>query len=284
MTDEAGSRKGETWLQRLGFDKEREATLDTLLKEVQEVKERDLIDEDSAQMIQAIVNCSELTVRDIMIPRAKVVMLEIDAPFEENLKRIIDSGHSRFPVLSENHEEIIGILLSKDLLPYFGQQNIDIRTIIRPVDYVPEGKYVIALINELRTRRSHIALVVDEYGSVSGLITIEDLIEQIVGNIDDEHDIAADEPKVKQIGERTYMVDALITLENFNEVFKTNLDVEDVETISGLIMRELGTLPKEGDQVVVDGLSFKILPYHGNFIEHVELEYPTDFIAHAESE
>ncbi len=273
MTDESGSRRGETWLQRLGFDKERTATLSTLLHDLDELQEQELLDEDSVQMIKAIVESTDLTVRDIMVPRAKMVMIEIDAPFDESLAKIIESGHSRFPVLTDNHEEIMGILISKDLLPYVGEKDIDIHSLIRPVDYVPEGKDVISLINDLRMKRSHLALVVDEYGSVSGLITIEDLIEQIVGRIDDEHDIATEEPKIKKVGEHKYIVNALITLEDFNEAFSVDLDVEDVETISGLLMRESGTLPQEGEVIQVGRFDFTVLPYHGNFIESVELVY-----------
>src|SRR5699024_4232935 len=188
MADDS-SKKSESWLRRLGFDKGDDLTLSSLVEKCEKLHEAGLLGEDSARMIKAIVQSSDLIVRDIMVPRAKMVMLSIDEPFSEMLAKIIKSGHSRFPVLSENHEEIMGLLLSKDLLPHVGETDIDIYPLIRPVEYVPEGKFVAALINDFRAKRSHLALVVDEYGSVSGLITIEDLIEQIVGQIDDEHDI-----------------------------------------------------------------------------------------------
>ena len=190
------------------------------------------------------------------------------------MQRIIESGHSRFPVLSENHEEIMGVLLSKDLLPYVGEKSLDIKSLIRSVEYVPEGKFVTALINDFRNKRTHLALVVDEYGSVSGLITIEDLLEQIVGDIDDEHD-RKEEPKelVKVVGENLFVINALIPLEEFNEYFEREFEEEDVETLSGLIMKNAGSLPAEDDVVEIDDMCFKILPFTGNYISSVELSF-----------
>lgn len=273
MADDNGSRKSESWLQRLGFDKSKEVTLESLIEDTGRANELGLISDDSAQMIRSIIAGSSQLVRDIMIPRAKMVMISIDDPFEESLEKIIASGHSRFPVLSDNHEEIIGLLLSKDLLPHVGEQSIDIAPLIRPVDYVPEGKFVTALINEFRTKRTHMALVVDEYGSVSGLITIEDLLEQIVGSIDDEHDIERkEEPLIKPMGDR-YIINALIPLEDFNDYFNLNVEEEDVETLSGLLMKTTGSLPSEDDLIEFDEMFFKVLPYSGNYLNYVELTF-----------
>lgn len=273
MADDNGSRKSESWLQRLGFDKSKEVTLESLIEDTGRANELGLISDDSAQMIRSIIAGSSQLVRDIMIPRAKMVMISIDDPFEESLEKIIASGHSRFPVLSDNHEEIIGLLLSKDLLPHVGEQSIDIAPLIRPVDYVPEGKFVTALINEFRTKRTHMALVVDEYGSVSGLITIEDLLEQIVGSIDDEHDIERkEEPLIKPMGDR-YIINALIPLEDFNDYFNLNVEEEDVETLSGLLMKTTGSLPSEDDLIEFDEMLFKVLPYSGNYLNYVELTF-----------
>ncbi|WP_026878853.1 transporter associated domain-containing protein [Ignatzschineria larvae DSM 13226] len=276
MTDD-GSRKGESWLQRLGFDKHKDVTIDTLLRDCEEVRAQGLISDDSAEMIRAIIAGSNQIVRDIMIPRAKMVTISIDEAPEVIMDRIIASGHSRFPVLSENHEEIMGILLSKDLLPYVGESSLDIKSLIRPVEYVPEGKFITALINDFRMKRIHLALVVDEFGSVSGLITIEDLLEQIVGDIDDEHD-RKEEPQefVKIIGENLYQVNALIPLEEFNAYFDRHYEEEDVETLGGLIMMTAGSLPPENTIVELDDMTFKILPFSGNYLEAVELTFNSE--------
>ncbi len=271
---EEGSRKGESWLQRLGFDKHKEISIEGLIHDCEEAREQGLISADSAEMVRAIIASSDLIVRDIMVPRAKMTTISIDDAPEEILQRIIESGHSRFPVLSENHEEIMGVLLSKDLLPYVGEKSLDIKSLIRSVEYVPEGKFVTALINDFRNKRTHLALVVDEYGSVSGLITIEDLLEQIVGDIDDEHD-RKEEPKelVKVVGENLFVINALIPLEEFNEYFEREFEEEDVETLSGLIMKNAGSLPAEDDVVEIDDMCFKILPFTGNYISSVELSF-----------
>lgn len=276
MTDD-GSRKGESWLQRLGFDKHKDVTVDTLLRDCEEVRSKGLISDDSAEMIRAIIAGSNQIVRDIMIPRAKMVTISIDDAPEVIMDRIITSGHSRFPVLSDNHEEIMGILLSKDLLPYVGESSLDIKSLIRPVEYVPEGKFITALINDFRMKRIHLALVVDEFGSVSGLITIEDLLEQIVGDIDDEHD-HKEEPQefVKIIGENLYQVNALIPLEDFNTYFDRHYEEEDVETLGGLIMMTAGSLPPENTIVELDDMTFKILPFSGNYLEAVELTFNSE--------
>ncbi|MHC5225295.1 transporter associated domain-containing protein [Ignatzschineria sp. LJL83] len=271
---EEGSRKGESWLQRLGFDKHKDASIEGLIQNCEEVKAQGLISDDSAEMIRAIINSSNLIVRDIMIPRAKMTTISIDDSPKEIVERIIASGHSRFPVLSENHEEIMGILISKDLLPYIGEKALDIKPLIRSVEYVPEGKFVTALINDFRNRRTHMALVVDEFGSVSGLITIEDLLEQIVGDIDDEHD-REEEPKelIKIVGENVYEINALIPLEEFNTYFERDFAAEDVETLSGLIMKNAGSLPAADDVVEIEDMSFKVLPFTGNYLHSVELSF-----------
>lgn len=266
------NKKSESWLKRLGFDKDEEVSLSLLLENCNELEETGLLEADAAQMIKAIVQSSDLVVKDIMVPRAKMVSLTIDEPFDAIMEKIIQSGHSRFPVLSHNHEEIIGLLLSKDLLAYVGEKAVNITSLIRPVEYVPEGKFVTALINDFREKRSHLALVVDEYGSVSGLITIEDLLEQIVGQIDDEHDIALpDEVFIKKLTDDRYILNALITLKEFDSYFGTTFEAEDVETISGLLMQTVGSLPKEGENIIIDRYHFEVLPYEGNYLGYVEL-------------
>lgn len=274
---EEGSRKGESWLQRLGFDKHKNISIETLLQDCEDAKAQGILSDDSIEMIRAIIAGSQQIVRDIMLPRAKMITIAIDDEPQVILDRIIASGHSRFPVLSDNHEEIMGVLLSKDLLPYIGEKELDIEPLIRPVEYVPEGKFVTALINDFRTKRTHMALVVDEFGSVSGLITIEDLLEQIVGDIDDEHDRKVEpEEHVKLVSENLFVVNALIPIEEFNAYFNRDFDEEDVETLSGLIMKTAGSLPSEGDVVQLDDMNFTIMPFTGNYIGQVELSFSRD--------
>ena len=274
---EEGSRKGESWLQRLGFDKHKNISIESLLQDCEDAKAQGILSDDSIEMIRAIIAGSQQIVRDIMLPRAKMITIAIDDEPQVILDRIIASGHSRFPVLSDNHEEIMGVLLSKDLLAYVGEKELDIKPLIRPVEYVPEGKFVTALINDFRTKRTHMALVVDEFGSVSGLITIEDLLEQIVGDIDDEHDRKVEpEEHVKLVGENLFVVNALIPIEEFNAYFHRDFDEEDVETLSGLIMKTAGSLPSEGDVVQLDDMNFTIMPFTGNYIGQVELSFSRD--------
>lgn len=268
--DPSPSRK--SWLSRFGLER-KNVTLNNWNTELTLLQTEGKIDADAVSMIRSVLSSQTLTVRDIMVPRAHMISIAIDDPHDEALAKIIQSGHSRIPVLSEDHEEMQGILLTKDLLRKMQDPNLDMKALLRPVEYVPEGKYIIAQLNEFRERHSHLALVVDEYGAVSGLVTIEDILEQIVGEIDDEHDLlsAEEEIEVEQVDDNHYIIDAKMSLEEFNERFGTSFDKDEVETISGLVMTQFGFLPNVDEEVMIDDFKFKVLPYDGKMLDKLEV-------------
>ena len=211
-----------SWLDRLtaaltGEPKTRQQLLDML----RDAEDRNLFDAEALSMMEGVLQVAEMRVRDIMVPRAQMVVIEEDEPPEEFVKTVIDSAHSRFPVLGDNRDEVEGILLAKDLLAYFATQDqdeFDLRDAMRPVVYVPESKRLNVLLSEFRASRNHMAIVVDEYGGVAGLVTIEDVLEQIVGEIDDEHD-SEEERYIKERSTGEYLIKALTPIEDFNEYF-----------------------------------------------------------------
>lgn len=251
-----------SWLEKLGQilsgePKDRQE----LIEVIRDAAERHLLDLNSLGMIEGILQVPELKVREIMIPRSQMVVIEQDMPLEQILPILITTVHSRFPVIGENKDEILGILLAKDLLAYtFGNhlKPFNIRDVLRPVVFVPESKRLDVLLQEFRHNRNHMAIVVDEYGGVTGLITIEDVLEQIVGDIEDEYD-TDDDQLIKQYNDDAYAVKALTPVEDFNKYFNTQLNGKDVDTIGGLITREFGHLPKRGESVEIQGFRFKIL-------------------------
>jgi len=257
MSEEGGRTN---WLRRLvGGGEPRDRT--ELIAELREAGARGLIDADALSMIEGVLEVADLQVRDIMVPRSQMVVLERDDPPEELLPVIVESGHSRFPVIGEDRDQVVGILLAKDLLRYFGEEEggaFDMRELLRPAVFVPESKRVNVLLKEFRVSRNHMAVVVDEYGGVSGLVTIEDVIEEIVGDIADEYDIEEDQT-IRREGERQYAVHALARIEDFNEYFGTGFSDEEFDTIGGLVMHQFGRLPKRGESVVIDGFDFRVL-------------------------
>lgn len=236
-----------------------------------------LFDRDAHRMLEGVLEVSDTQVRDVMIPRPHMVTLERDASPQTLLARIIESGHSRFPVIGDNRDEVVGILLAKDLLRFFVEQSdeaFDIRECLRPAVFIPESKRLNNLLKEFRASHNHMAIVVDEYGGVSGLATIEDVIEQIVGEIDDEHDIEED-VSIQQESPTSYTVRALTRIEEFNEYFGSAFPDDDYDTVGGLIMHELGRLPRRGEAIEIGGLSFKILRGDRRRIESVQVS-PTE--------
>jgi magnesium and cobalt transporter len=200
-------------------------------------------------------------VRDVMVPRTQMVVIQHDDSPEEFFPHIIESAHSRFPVIGDNRDEVLGILLAKDLLPYFikkDQGELDIRELLRPAVFIPESKRLNVLLRDFRANRNHMAIVVDEYGGIAGLVTIEDVLEQIVGEIEDEHDIDDDTYIIKHSDMR-YTAKALTPIEEFNEQFGVEIPVDGFDTIGGLLTREFGHLPKRGESVTIDKFKFKIL-------------------------
>ncbi len=222
------------------------------------------LDADEKNMLAGVLDVSETQVRDVMIPRSQMVVIDIEQPFEEILQTIVESGHSRFPVIGEDRDEVLGVLLAKDLLRYFGSdaaKDVSIRRLLRTAAVIPESKRLNALLKEFRASHNHMAIVVDEYGGVAGLLTIEDVLEEIVGDIDDEHDLEEVEfirPDGDKDGRPCYAVRALTRIDDFNEYFECELSDEEYDTIGGLVMHELGRLPRRGEKIDFDGFEFAV--------------------------
>ena len=222
------------------------------------------IDAEEKSMLAGVLEVSETQVRDVMIPRSQMVVIDIEDNIDEMIRVIVDSGHSRFPVMGEDRDEVLGVLLAKDLLRYFGRregQDVPIRKLLRPAAVIPESKRLNALLKEFRASHNHMAIVVDEYGGVSGLLTIEDVLEEIVGEIDDEHDPEEDafiRPEGDRNGRPCYAVRALTRIEDFNEFFECELSDEEYDTVGGLVMHELGRLPRRGESIEYGGFEFSV--------------------------
>lgn len=230
-----------------------------LVEVIRDSAENELIDSDTKEMIEGVMEISELRVRDIMIPRPQIVFIDADQPLDACVDIIVESAHSRFPVIRDGKDTIEGILLAKDLLKYLRSDSepFDMEAILRPAVIVPESKRVDRMLKEFRSERFHMAVVVDEFGAVSGLVTIEDILEQIVGDIEDEFDEAEIEP-IRQLSQHTYAVLALTDIERFNQQFATDFDDEEVDTVGGLVLQAFGHLPKRGEQIELNGVIFKV--------------------------
>ena len=232
-----------------------------LLDLLRAAQKKNLFDSDALAMIEGVLEVDDMQVRDIMIPRSQVVMLERDAGPDVLLRSIVESGHSRFPVIGDSRDEVIGILLAKDLLLYAFERTdgrLNVRDILRPAIFVPESKRLNVLLKEFRSSRVHMAIVVDEYGGVAGMVTIEDVLEQIVGEIEDEHDVE-EEDTIRKHSDMHYTIKALTPVEDFNEYFELSLSDDEFDTIGGLVVHQIGHLPKRGERVVIGNLLFKIL-------------------------
>jgi magnesium and cobalt transporter len=259
---ESGHSSTGRWLRRLtetfgGEPRDIEELNEVLLH----AKERGIINPDALEMLQGVLQVSELQVRDIMVPRSQMTIVNRDDPPEEILPVVIESGHSRFPVIGEDRDQIVGVLLAKDLLRYFaegGKDDFDIKECLRPAVFIPESKRLNVLLKEFRVSHHHMAIVVDEYGGVSGLITIEDVLEQIVGDIGDEYD-TDDDLDIRKEGERQFTVKAQTRIDEFNAYFDTDFSDEEFDTIGGLAINFLGRLPRRGESFVLQGLEFKVL-------------------------
>lgn len=221
--------------------------------------ERSLLDADALSMMEGVLQVSERQVREIMIPRAQMDVIDISEPPEKFIPFVIETAHSRFPVAEGDKDNIIGILLAKDLLRYYAGEEFDVRDMLRPVVFVPESKRLNVLLREFRGNRNHIALVVDEYGGVSGMVTIEDVLEQIVGEIEDEYDFDEDEDNIIVDSTGQYRVKADTEIAAFNEVLGTQFSDEEYDTVGGLVLQAAGQLPKRGDHVQLGDLSFTVL-------------------------
>ncbi|MGX9188493.1 HlyC/CorC family transporter [Stenotrophomonas sp. Ker107b] len=256
------NEKKRSWLERLtaAFSGEPH-TRDELVAVLHTAHEDGLIAADTLRMMEGAISVAELTVGDVMISRSQMVSLPVEAAFLELMKQVVESGHSRFPVHGDNKDDILGILLAKDLLRGVVADNgpANIRELLRPAVLIPEAKKLNVLLKEFRLSRNHMAIVVDEYGGVAGLVTIEDVLEQIVGEIDDEHDEAEDHTSQIAIqADGQYVVDALTAIEDFNERFGATFPDDDYDTIGGLVTEAIGHLPETGDELTLDRFVFRV--------------------------
>lgn len=258
-----GTQSKTGWLNKISnflSDENEIENLDQLRQTIEFASNHQVIKKDTADMIDGVLDISLTQVADVMVPRGQMVVLKENWTVERVIELIMETGHSRYPVISEDYEQVIGIIIAKDLLPYVSRRQFDIKIqdIMRKTEVVPESKRLDSLLRDFRLNRQHMAVVIDEYGNLSGLVTIEDILEEIVGEIDDEHDEVEDAPIRKQ-SEGQYIVNALTMIEDFNDFFQTDISDEDVDTIGGFLLLSLGRMPQVGEQLEFSGLSFRIL-------------------------
>ncbi len=237
-----------------------------LIKTLVEAHTNAVIGLQSREMLEGVIRMSDMTAGDVMVAAPRMDIININAPYEELLHIIIDTAHSRFPVYEDARENIIGILLAKDLLKLQRAPELNIRALLRSVAFVPESKGLNDLLREFRGNRNHLAIVIDEFGRVAGLVTIEDVLEQIVGEIEDEFDIAEDAGDIFGLGDHTYRVSGDTAIERVNEAFGVSLPDSDFETIGGLVAHEMGHVPKRGESVALSGLQFIVLHTKGGAV------------------
>jgi magnesium and cobalt transporter len=265
MSEDRSSGTSKTWLEKLAqaFSDEPRSR-DDVRDILQQACESGILDNDAHGIIEGAIQVTEMQVRDVMIPRSQMTMVQVNQTPREFLPVIISSAHSRFPVCGENPNEVLGILLAKDLLPYMLEGTLDqfdIRQCLRKATFIPESKRLNVLLNEFRGTRNHMAIVVDEYGGIAGLITIEDVLEQIVGEIEDEHDADDDDDdgNIKPFDDNGYLVKALTPIEDFNAYFDTGFSDDEFDTIGGIVTQHFGHLPAKDESIVIDGFHFKVL-------------------------
>ena len=250
-----------TWLERIGALLMREPEdRDQLVELLRSAYDRNLLDSDALSMIEGVMQVAEMQARDIMIPRAQMDVIDIGEPPDKFIPLVIETNHSRFPVIEDNKDHVIGILLAKDLLRYYaGEEEFNVRQMLRPAVFIPESKRLNVLLKDFRANRNHMAIVVDEYGGVAGLVTIEDVLEQIVGDIEDEYDFDETEDDIIADKSGAWRVKAVTEIAKFNTTFGTRFDDADHDTIGGLVLKQFGRMPKRGEQMAVEDLNFKVL-------------------------
>jgi magnesium and cobalt transporter len=277
MVDEDSKNQGlkqRSWFERLSDMLIREPKdREQLMTVLRDAEERDILSAEMLRMIESVLQVSEMQVRDVMIPKAQMVVVEHDSQFDNVLPLVLDSGHSRFPVMDRNHDDITGILLAKDLLRYYQNNenaSFAIQDLLRPAVFVPQSKRLDILLREFRINRNHMAIVIDEYGHVAGLVTIEDVLEQIVGDIEDEYDIDEDD-EIKKHADGHYIVKATTAIDDFNEYFDTEFSDEEFDTIGGLVAQAFGHLPKRGENLKIENFRFKVLHSDNRRIHLLEI-------------
>lgn len=271
---EKETKQNRSWVERLGQALQGELKdRGQLMAVLNEAQKNNVIDHEVYNMIDGALQVAEMQVRDIMIPRSQMIMLELDSNENELLDTMVASAHSRFPVVADSKDEVVGILLAKDLLPYLisaSDNKLNIRDVLRPAVFIPESKRLNVLLNEFKSTRNHIAIVVDEYGGVAGMVTIEDVLEQIVGEIEDEHDFDEDTYIFEHADGRA-TVKAITPIEDFNEHFETEFSDEEFDTIGGIVMNALGHVPKRGEIININALEFKVLRSSNRRIDLLEI-------------
>ncbi|WP_339490172.1 HlyC/CorC family transporter [Pseudomonas sp. EL_65y_Pfl2_R95] len=261
MSEDRSSNEQKSWLNKLtqAFAHEPKNRQE-LLEVLREAHQNKLLDSEALAIVEGAIQVADLQVRDIMVPRSQMISIKATQTPKEFLPSIIDAAHSRYPVVGESLDDVIGILLAKDLLPLILQdeQSFNIKDLLRPATFVPESKRLNVLLREFRANHNHMAVVIDEYGGVAGLVTIEDVLEQIVGDIEDEHDVEEDS-YVKPLPSGDFLVKALTPIENFNESFGTDFSDDEFDTVGGLVMSAFGHLPKRNEVTEIGGFRFRIL-------------------------
>ncbi|HCS26702.1 MAG TPA: magnesium/cobalt efflux protein [Spongiibacteraceae bacterium] len=261
--DRSGSDAGDkSWIEKIaqafaGEPRNRDDLIDVL----RIARQNEVVDSDVLGIIEGAMNVGDMQAREIMVPRPQMVVIKADQPFPDILSTIIKTAHSRYPVIGENADEVLGILLAKDLLPQLLKENpdqVDLNSILRPATLVPESKRVNVLLRDFREKRNHMAVVIDEYGGVAGLVTIEDVLEQIVGEIEDEYDEEHD-AFIRKIADNDFIVKALTPIDEFNEAFKTEFSDDEFDTIGGIILQQLGHLPSRNEVATVERCEFKVI-------------------------
>ncbi|MCI0667193.1 MAG: CBS domain-containing protein [Methylococcaceae bacterium] len=269
---------GRSWIDRIshfltGEPQDREDLIEVL----NEARERHLIDSEALAMIEGVLQVSEMRVRDIMVPRVQMVVVPKDAELETIFPLVTESGHSRFPVIGDDKSEVVGVLMAKDLLKKMREDSgLLVQDILCPARFVPESKRLNVLLKEFREHRSHMAIVVDEYGNAAGLVTIEDVLEQIVGEIEDEHDFVEEE-YIFQRSEHDYRLKALMPLDDFNDYFGTDFRSEEFDTVGGLVLHHMGHVPERGEKVTLGRFQFTVLRADTRRVHLLGLQVNKDF-------
>ncbi len=248
-----------------------------LLRLLHSAYAHNLLDSEALSMIEGVLQVSEMQVRDIMIPRAQMDVVDIGETPDKFIPTVISTAHSRFPVIDRERDNVLGILLAKDLLHYYaGEEEFDVREMLRPAVFVPESKRLNILLREFRASRNHMAIVVDEYGGVAGLVTIEDVLEQIVGDIEDEYDFDETEDNILPESSGQYRVKARTEIVDFNEKFGTTFDDEAYDTVGGLVISHFGRVPKRGESIAIGGLKFQVMRADSRRVHTLLVQKPRD--------
>jgi magnesium and cobalt transporter len=275
MSEERPSNQSKTWLDKLStlFSDDPNDRQD--LKDIlREAAERNVVDSETLSILEGALQVSDMQVRDIMVPRSQMVCIKAEESLKEFLPSIIESAHSRFPVLGEGQDEVLGVLLAKDLLPLIlndNREDFNVKDVLRSAAFVPESKRLNILLKEFRATRNHMAIVADEFGGIAGIVTIEDVLEQIVGEIEDEHDQDDDDSFIKELDHNVRMVKALTPIEDFNEHFATKFDDKEFDTIGGIVVQNFGRVPECDEAITINNWRFKVVNGTGRRINLMEV-------------